>query len=86
MRTSDFNRNRTADMTAKVEPPPKKIVISETKLHKNTNVVGDLRRILSFVLLYFFIKSLRQAGRGAGKPKTGDLKDIFKNEKSHRVK
>ena len=79
MRTSDFYRNRTADMTAKAEAPPKKIVISETKIHKNTNVIGDLRRVLSFVLLYFFFKSLRQAGRGGGKPKTGDLKDIFKN-------
>jgi hypothetical protein len=47
-------------------------------VQKNTNAINDLRKILSLVLLYFFIKSLRQAGKGS-KPKTGDFKDIFKN-------
>jgi len=78
MITADYFRNRSNDMISKAEPPPKKIVIGETKVQKNTNAINDLRRILSFVLLYFFIKSLRQAGKGS-KPKTGDLKDIFKN-------
>jgi hypothetical protein len=65
-------------MVSKAEQPPKKILISETKVQKNTNAINDLRKILSLVLLYFFIKSLRQAGKGS-KPKTGDFKDIFKN-------
>lgn len=76
-------------MISKAEPPPKKIVIGETKVQKNINAMSDLRRILSFVLFYFFIRSLRQSGRVSNR-KTGNLKDIFKelnNQKnSHRVK
>jgi len=77
MRTADYFRNRSNDMISKAEPPPKKIVIGETKVQKNINAMSDLRRILSFVLFYFFIRSLRQSGRVSNR-KTGNLKDIFK--------
>lgn len=54
---------------------PKKIVISPKHEDKKSSLIGDTRSILSMVLLYFFIKSLVDVGKGAkgkgGKGATG---------------
>lgn len=58
---------------------PKAIIISPRHEDKKSSIIGDTRSILSMVLLYFFIKSLVDMGKGAkgkgGKGATG----LFEN-------
>lgn len=77
VQTPDIYHTRTGQVVSKYEHPPKKVTISLNHNDKKSNMVSDVRSILSFLLLYFFIKSIMQASksqRGKGK---GGMTNLF---------
>lgn len=62
-------------------------MISPVRESKKSSIVSDTRSLLSIILLYFFIKSIFEVGRGGrGRAGKGGLSDPFDQQKSHRFK
>lgn len=79
----------TLDTEHHTEPIVKKVIIGEKNSSKDSSMVSTARSFLSLLLLFYFIKSINQLGKGRGrgaKGGGGGGLNLFENDKSYRFK
>jgi len=62
-----------------------RVIISQNQEYKKSNLLTDTRNIFSFVLFYFFVKSILDMSKKS-KGGRGNIGNPFDAKKSHRFK